>query len=431
MQAVTSIILDKLYSLHRFGIKPGLERTFSLAKFAGNPHKKFPLVHVAGTNGKGSVSSYIASILTEAGYKTGLYTSPHLAKFNERIRINGREISDTELIALAEMLMPESDRLGCTFFEITTVMAFKYFESKNVDIAVIETGMGGRFDSTNIITPEVSVITTIGLEHREYLGNSLAEIAFEKAGIIKQSVTAVIGPNEQEAMIVLANAAIEKDAPAIYCNMAKHGNYKLNGDLSMTVDIYGAADDYTGLLSPLGGRHQVGNLKASVLAIESLAGRFNVSKQDIIRGIKNLVHNTGLAARTKLLRAEPPLIIDVSHNSQSVRALVNLLAESNFRNIKWNILLALMDDKDAPGILQLLKPVCRSMTITKPSTERSFAPEVLMNIAGGIGIEHIAAEPNPANAMGAVLKNGGPALVLGSFYLIGELMENGALPYGI
>lgn len=427
MPGKSKFILEKLYSLHRFGIKPGLERTLALAEYAGNPHSKYPSVHIAGTNGKGSVSSFISSVLTEAGYKTGLYTSPHLVRFNERIRINGLEIDDGELIKLAEYLMPESDTLQCTFFEITTVMAFRYFALNNVDIAVIETGMGGRYDSTNIILPDVSVITSIGLEHREYLGNSLQEIAFEKSGIIKPGIPVIISPNEPEALVVFANTAIEKNSPAIYSNMAKYCNYKIDGSLGMTLDIYAANDDYKGLVSPVAGIHQANNLKSAILALECLSEKFTITKQNIYDGIRNVAKNTGLNSRTKLVQKKPPVIADVSHNESSVKALVRLLSESCYTDTKWHILLALMDDKDAQAILKLLEPLCRTLTITKPATDRAFAPEKLGNTANNCGIWNINIISNPAEALTMLYKTGEPVLICGSFYLIGELMEYGLL----
>jgi dihydrofolate synthase / folylpolyglutamate synthase len=425
MTEKSKIILDKLFALHRFGIKPGLERTYALAEFASNPQNKYPIIHVAGTNGKGSVCSFIASVLIEAGYKTGLYTSPHLVKFNERIKVNGTEITDDEMTEIAEALIPESDRLGCTFFEITTIMALEHFRKKEVDIAVIETGLGGRFDSTNIVMPEVCIITSISLEHKEYLGNSLAEIAFEKAGIIKPGVTVVISHNEHDAQIVLANTAIERDSPAIYSNLSKHSNFSILNDLTMKVDISAALDDYTGLHSQIAGIHQVNNLKSAILALESLTGKFNISRQNIVDGIENVCNNTGIESRTKLIRREPPLLLDVSHNPASVNALINLIRISKYAEIKWNIILALMDDKDAYNILSLLKPHCYSLIITKPSIDRAFQPKVLKNIAQESGISDIKIIPEVTDAVSAYIDNGEPLLICGSFYLIGEVMAMG------
>ncbi|MDX9791266.1 MAG: Mur ligase family protein, partial [Candidatus Kapabacteria bacterium] len=188
-------ILKELFSKHRLGIKPGLERTLILSDSVGNPHDKFKSIHVAGTNGKGSVCSTLSSVFTEAGFKTGLYTSPHLIDFNERIKIDGNCINDEKIIEYYNRLKISGDKINATFFEITTVMAFMYFAESNVDIAVIETGMGGRFDSTNIILPILSIITKIDFDHSEFLGDSLEQISYEKAGIIKQDVPCVISKN--------------------------------------------------------------------------------------------------------------------------------------------------------------------------------------------------------------------------------------------
>ncbi len=196
-------ILAHLFSLQRFGIKPGLERTQHLLNFLGNPQNSFPSVHIAGTNGKGSVCSMLASVFMEAGYKTALYTSPHLVRFNERIRVNIIEISDNDIIRLAEILMPEGEKIGATFFEITTAMAFRYFAEQKVNVAVIETGLGGRFDSTNVLKPLLSVITSLDIDHTEYLGKTIKDIAFEKAGIIKENTPVIVSRNSTEAISVI------------------------------------------------------------------------------------------------------------------------------------------------------------------------------------------------------------------------------------
>ena len=215
-------VLDKLFSLHRFGIKPGLERTLSLLKFIGNPHLKLKFVHVAGTNGKGSVCSTIFSILFEAGYKVGLYTSPHIFDFSERIRINDICITEDEIIDFSNLIIPFALELGATFFEVTTVMAFYFFEKNNVDIAVIETGMGGSYDSTNVIYPLLSIITKIDMDHQEFLGDTIEKIAGEKAGIIKANTPVIIGNNTYQVQNILNSKANSENSPIIDTNLIEN-----------------------------------------------------------------------------------------------------------------------------------------------------------------------------------------------------------------
>ncbi len=416
-------ILDKLYALHRFGIKPGLERTLALLEKCGNPHKRIRTVHVAGTNGKGAVCSAIGSVFMEAGYKTGLYTSPHLEKFNERIRINGIMISDEDIVKYTEMLLPESIKLGATFFEITTVMAFKYFADNDVDPAIIETGMGGRFDSTNVLMPLLSVITSIGPDHREYLGNSLKEIAFEKAGIIKHNTPVILSvPPDEEVKAVVVDKAVEMGAQMTLIKIGGGDSPVYSDDFTMKFNLNTGESVYKGLAAPLSGNHQLLNMKLAVTALEQLSSSFEISEKSLTAGLANIRKNTGYYSRIDLLRQEPPLVIDSSHNQPAIKELIKTIALSGYKGIKWNIIFAAMGDKDIKEILELLKPVCRSLIITRPSIERAGTPEDIRLIANNIGFENIEIIENIEQAAGYAFNSTYPVLITGSFYLSGEMI---------
>ena len=262
-------LLEKLFSLHRFGIKPGLERISLLLNEFGNPQNQYKKIHIAGTNGKGTVASTVASILQESGFKVGLYTSPHFLSFNERIKVNGVNIDDESVCKLIEKMFELAKDF--TFFDFTTALAFIFFASQNVDYAVVEAGMGGRFDSTNIIIPELSVITQIDLDHREYLGNTIEEIAFEKAGIIKENIKCIIAEQKHNIHDIFKRVAAEKQSKLILIEeryFAKE--IKFNMDLSTEFTALTPTNEYR-IHSPLSGKHQIGNLITAIAAIENLS----------------------------------------------------------------------------------------------------------------------------------------------------------------
>lgn len=423
-------ILDKLFSLLRFGIKPGLERTNALLERLGSPQNKFPTIHIAGTNGKGTTASAIASILQEAGFKTGLFTSPHIIDFNERIKINGRQISDDEIIALANPMFEASDEIGCTFFEISTAMAFKYFEDNNVDIAIIEVGMGGRFDSTNVLKPLVSVITQIGLDHIEYLGKSLSEIAFEKAGIIKENTPVIIADNHTEIQKIFINIAKEKNSPLQFLDSAVqpqevifNSNLSMTAafDLSMFSELF-KLENPVEIQIPFAGKHQLRNIQTALLALSQVQDRFPFSKENIINGIKNIKKNCGLFGRIELVREEPPLIIDVSHNYDAVKMLVHTIKLCGYHNPNWVVVYGAMDDKDAEAMLLELRAVTKHLILTQPTIQRAKPIDNLVEIAENMNFKNITAIKDCKEAFECALSLDEPLLAAGSFYLIGEIM---------
>ncbi len=412
-------IIDKLYSLHRFGIKPGLERIIDLLTAVGNPHSNLKTIHIAGTNGKGSTSSLIASILMEAGLKVGLYTSPHLIRFNERIKINGEEIDDDILIDLTKKYLPFSEKLSATFFEITTAIAFDFFSSQNVDIAIIETGMGGRFDATNVITPLVSVITSISLEHKEYLGDTVEKIAFEKAGIIKDHVPVIVSCKDEKIINVIKSVAAEKNSNYLEAEELETViQHQFLPDLSTDVCVnFNGNLAYTKL--PLPGAHQIDNLELALYAL--LQTDFDISLENVSDGISRVKENTGLSTRIELIKSDPKFIIDSAHNEAAVKSLVDTLS-THLPDIKYNVTFAAMSDKDIRALLQLLKPICKQLILTQPKIARAASVEDLNDIAQELGYTNIVSTHNTVDAVNN-LNFESNNLVVGSFYLTGEILD--------
>ncbi|WP_025667311.1 bifunctional folylpolyglutamate synthase/dihydrofolate synthase [Aquimarina megaterium] len=316
--------------------KVDLHNTIQLAAYLGNPETKFKSIHVAGTNGKGSTSHMLASILQEAGYKVGLYTSPHLKDFRERIRINGVTISEEYVIDFISKHQPYLESNQLSFFEMTVGMAFQYFAESKVDIAVVEVGLGGRLDSTNIITPEISVITNIGLDHTRFLGNTLAAIASEKAGIIKEGVPVVIGRNVEETSKVFIEAANASQSPLYF------------------------AEDCNGTIysSDLKGSYQKENIKTVLQTVDLIKSNgWSISENDIKKGLQNVVKNTHLLGRWQILQEKPKVICDTAHNEDGLKVVMKQLIEEEYDHL--HIVLGVVDDKDLDTILPLFPEQAR------------------------------------------------------------------------
>jgi len=415
-------ILGKLFSLRRFGIKPGLERIAAITEKHGKPHTKFKSVHVSGTNGKGSVASMIASVLIEAGYNTGLYTSPHLVKFNERIQINGKMISDEDLRRLAEKYLPEADSEEATFFELTTAIAFDYFAENNVDIAVIEAGMGGRYDATNIISPVLSVISAIGTDHKEYLGSDIEEIAEEKAGIIKPDTPAVVFNNEAELKKIFERKAKEMNAKLVFATEYPLPKIvKLTHSLNRVIELTFGDETFT-VHFKLPGKHQIENLRLAVAAIDNLPAEFEIRPPDLEAGIEYVRDNVFFKARMQFIGKTPPVIIDGAHNVESIKALVQTLDDSKYKGMKFNILFAAMKDKDIAAMLKELKPLAGKFIFTVPANERAAGSDSFEKIATALDIEYTFLE-DVIDAYIYANKLQEPLLITGSFYLAGEVLK--------
>lgn len=341
--------------------KKDLTNTLLLSEHLQHPETKFKSIHVAGTNGKGSTSSMIASILQEAGYKVGLYTSPHLKDFRERVKINGEMISEDFVIDFVMQNKHFFELNQLSFFEMTVGLAFDYFAKKQVDVAVIEVGMGGRLDSTNIITPLISVITNIGFDHTQFLGDTLSEIAFEKAGIIKKNIPVVIGEYVEETKKVFQGKARIENAP-----------------------IYFAQDNPEVMFDcALLGDYQVQNKKTVLQAIELLKTSFIISEKNIKEGFKNVVLNTGLLGRWQVLNANPFVVCDTAHNSHGLKIVLNQVEKNNYESL--HIVLGVVNDKDLDSILPLF-PKKAIYYFSKPNVPRGLDSKILQEKAKEFGL---------------------------------------------
>lgn len=417
-------LLRELFSFHRFGIKPGLENITTLLTTLGDPHLRFPSVHVAGTNGKGTVCSTLASILTEAGYKTGLYTSPHILRFNERIRIDGKEIADADIARLASAILPETRAIQGTFFEATTAMAFAYFAEQNVDIAIIETGLGGRLDSTNVLHPALSIITSIDLEHTHFLGTTLPQIATEKAGIIKPKVPVLVGEERCELRPVFKEKAQQQQSPlTFFDDDSRVIMRRCSPDLTMTLEVTTPHRSYADLFVPLPGAHTARNIGVALAALDFLADGFPVSTEQVANGLSALRERAGLRGRIERLSDEPLVVLDVAHNAAGIKALSSTLDACGLGGKRWNVVFAAMDDKAIDVMLEALEPLTAVLFATAPHLDRALAPAQIAALAAAAGIERVCELPLVADAVEAAIRLQEPMLIVGSFYLADEALS--------
>ena len=334
--------------------KKDLTNTLALSKHLNTPEKKFKTIHVAGTNGKGSTSHMLASILQEAGYKVGLYTSPHLKDFRERIKINGEPVQESTVTDFIENNQSFLREQKLSFFEMTVGLAFDCFAKEKVDIAVIEVGLGGRLDSTNIITPEVSVITNIGLDHTQFLGETLPEIAFEKAGIIKSSIPVVVGEYQKETFPTFQEIATLKNAPLF---LAEKEN-----DTIFETDLKGS--------------YQLKNVKTAIQTIAVLKDKgLTISEEHIKNGLLNVVKNTGLLGRWQILNEQPKVICDTGHNAEGLTYIFEQLKSESFE--KLHIVFGVVNDKDLDSVLPLF-PKNAIYYFCKPNIPRGLDASELM-----------------------------------------------------
>ncbi len=361
--------VGRLYSLQKFGIKFGLSKTSNLLKALGNPHRGQKYIHIGGTNGKGSVASFLSAILKDAGCKVGLYTSPHLVRFTERFKINDKEISEADATALIDELTDIFVREEPpTYFEATTAMALAYFARENTDIAIMEVGMGGRLDATNVITPLVSVITNISLEHQFFLGSRLLDIAGEKAGIIKNGIDLVTGVTQPGVIRLLEAIAKEKNAP--FWKVGKDTRYRVTGS---GLHYYGLKRRHNGLRLGLNGSFQARNAALALTAIERLEEKgFRISSLDIVNGLRNITW----PGRMHVVAQNPSMILDGAHNPAAIRSLAKAV-RSGFKYRRLILVIGIMEDKDVDRMLHEIVPVSDYVIYTRPVYSRAADPEIL------------------------------------------------------
>lgn len=400
------------------GSKLGLERTRKLLDMMGNPHKSLKFVHVAGTNGKGSTSACIASALIKAGYKTGLYTSPYINVFNERMKIDGEMISDNRLCELCEYIKPFCDAMSDdppTEFELITALAMKYFADSKCDIVVLEVGMGGELDSTNVISsPEVAVICAIDLDHTSFLGNTKEEVATAKAGIIKKGTHAVIYDCEESVYKVFENKCEKVGAKLQTAHFEKIQNEKFC--LSHTVFDYG---QYKDLRLSLVGSYQPKNASLAICALEVLKERgYNISKENIYDGLASVVWQ----GRFEILGESPVFVLDGAHNPHGMKATVESLKE-HFGDRKIHFLVGAMADKDVRGMMSMLLPLSASFTAVRPDNPRAMNEKELCDLLRELGGNAFFSESIRAGVKDAILRAGKDGIVacLGSLYFSGDV----------
>jgi len=419
-------MFDKLPMYQRVGAsayKADLSNTIRLLELLEQPQQQFKTVHIAGTNGKGSVSHMLAAVFQEAGYKTGLYTSPHLKDFRERIKMNGEMISEDEVVSFIEKYKADFDAIELSFFEMTVGLAFYYFRKHQVDIAIIETGMGGRLDSTNLVTPELSIITNIGFDHMQFLGNTLEAIAAEKAGIIKNGTPVVIGETQPETKTVFEQIASQHQSEIIFAD--KQFDASL---LSKSDDDYQYFDVWKDshlfieeLKLPLLGRYQSKNLITTVCALDYLSKEFSITNEDIREGLSNVIRLTGLRGRWQVLQPHPLCIADAGHNIDGIKQVVNQLRELRYDSLHF--ILGMVNDKSIDEMLQCL-PRQAIYYFCKPEIPRGLDAQLLADKAFAMGLRG-EVYPSVWNAYISAKNNAGfndVVFVGGSTFVVAEVV---------
>lgn len=415
-------LYNRLPVFHQIGAaayKPGLGNSIKMMKKLGNPHQEYSTIHVAGTNGKGSVSHFMAAILQSAGYKVGLYTSPHLVDFRERIRVNGEMIEHNFVIDFIEQHKSLFDTIQPSFFEATMAIAFDYFQKKNVDVAVIEVGLGGRLDSTNIISPVLSIITNIGLDHTEFLGKTLPEIAFEKAGIIKEKTPIIIGETNPETKPVFVEKAKELGAEITFADEKYKLSVVEDSNEKMIVQTENSETFEVGLF----GNYQLKNISTVLSSVEKLKNMgYAVNSENIHNGLKNVVKLTELQGRWHVIQQNPTVILDTGHNLDGIKNIVVQLSKQRYNQLY--MIFGMVDDKDIYSILPLL-PKDANYFFTAAKTKRAISAEKLTEIGKREGLQGKMYE-SVKNAIENVLQiaqKNDLIFIGGSNYIVGEALE--------
>lgn len=422
-------ILAKIYQafpmFHRVGksaYKEGLENIEQLAELTNQPQNKFASIHIAGTNGKGSVAHLMASYCQELGLNTGLFTSPHLVDFRERIRINGKMISEDAVVDFFDKYQTRLDEISPSFFEMTTILAFDYFANQQVDVAVVEVGLGGRLDSTNIITPIASIITNISLEHTQLLGDTLAKIAAEKGGIIKNNVPVVIGEFQEETYPVFQKLSHERQAPLILANQYSMTSQNIDAT-SCSLDIYHNSDRiFSNVKSPLSGEYELKNINTFLHAVEFVRDYFHKKENPIVEAIEKVISNTHLMGRWQVIQEKPLTICDVGHNPGGLSQTMLQLKSLPHRKIHF--LIGFVNDKDVDTILNFL-PQDAIYYLCQADIERALSPAELMPKFLAHGLEVVQGD-RVANTYSLVKFNAlneDVVFVGGSCFVVGDFLK--------
>ena len=366
--------------------KKDLHNTIAMCERLDNPQNKFKTIHIGGTNGKGSTSHMLAAIFQQAGYKTGLYTSPHLKDFRERIRINGEMVSKDFVVDFVEQQQEIIEEISPSFFEVTVAMAFSYFSEQNVDIAIIEVGLGGRLDSTNIITPELSVITNISLDHTNILGNTLKEIAGEKAGIIKPGIPVVIGESDPETDQVFIQKAKETQSSILFADQQMQISKSIKEDEYVNVSISQNGNLLIeNLLLDLTGRYQLKNILTVFQAVRTLRTLgFNISNEALYSALKDVKELTGLMGRWQILSKNPLIVCDTGHNIAGIKEVIQNINDTPHDRL--HLVIGMVKDKDISGVLDLL-PTKATYYFCQPQLERALSARELANEAEKHGLK--------------------------------------------
>jgi dihydrofolate synthase/folylpolyglutamate synthase len=422
-QETLQFLFAQLPMFQRIGAaayKADLDNTLALCKMLGNPERQFPSIHIAGTNGKGSTSNMLASVFQEAGYKTGLYTSPHLLDFRERIRVNGKMVPQDFVVDFVEEYRNRFIHIKPSFFEITFAMAIEYFRQQGVEMAIIETGMGGRLDSTNVVKSVLSIITNIGLDHTAFLGDTLEKIAAEKAGIMKPGVPVIIGEYQEEVASVFLQKA--KSLPCDISWANKRLAVTLSSDKGVPTQIFLDNQAFISIDFPLKGKYQQKNLLSVMAAILYLKTNWRLSKEVIIRGLENVVENTSFAGRWQILHEKPLVIADTGHNEDGLRLSMQQLAENQYQHLHF--VLGMVNDKAVDKVLQLL-PSNAHFYFCQAKIPRALEVSVLTKQAIALGLNGIAYS-SVETAFSTALQKADPKdliFVGGSTFVVAEALE--------
>ena len=409
-----------------------LDRVTDLMAALGNPHRAFRSVHVAGTKGKGSTATMVQAILTAAGFRTGLFTSPHLSRLEERMTVDGEMIPEAEFVETVNELVPytagarkERPNESPTFFELVTAAGFRHFARRKVDVAVVEVGMGGRLDATNVLLPEVCAITRVDLDHVERLGSTLKKIAWEKAGIIKPGVPVVCAPQDAEALASIEAVARERGSALTLVGREYHvgdAHTAIASDGPRTrFDLFGPDREYRDLDLPLLGRHQALNAATAVAVIETLAHQCDLRVGE--GAIRDGLASARLPARLEVFPGEPTILLDTAHNPASILVLCDV-ATTVFQGRRMVLVMGVSRDKDAQGMLKRILPYAKAAIFTRSDSPRAEDPETLAELARGISDVTIQTDPDPRSALvraGRLANACDLICVTGSFYLAGNL----------